>query len=92
MSDPLFWRVDLTDKAEEDLERMDAGTRRRILERLRWLETHFSEVVPLPLGGPWKGFFKLRVGDWRVIYQIEHTDHVITVHHIDRRDKIYKQA
>lgn len=44
----------------------------------------------MPLHGEWKGFFKLRVGSWRVIYNVDYFKKIITIHYIDSRDKIYK--
>ena len=78
-------------KAEDDLAKLERPLRRRIIERLEWLAENFEEITPLPLGREWKGFFKLRAGDWRIIYQVEHTERQILVHRIDRRDKIYRR-
>ena len=36
-------------------------------------------------------FYKLRVGDWRVIYKINWEERIIIVCCVDRRDKIYKK-
>jgi len=85
------WKVVFTIEAEEDLDRLDKQVRRRVIEKILWLRDSFNEVLPLPLGGKWQRFFKLRVGDWRVIYEVEDPKKQITVHRIDRRDKIYKR-
>lgn len=66
--------------------------RRRTYERLFWLAYHFDEITPLPLEATLKGFFKLRVGDWRIVYEVNDVDKEIVVHAIDRRDKIYKRT
>ena len=86
-----MWEFEIIEGAEADLERLAARTRQRILKKLRWLVQHFDEIVPSRLEGPWQGLFKLRVGDWRVVYEIEPQIYRITVHYIDRRDKIYKR-
>ncbi len=85
------WRVELSEKAESDIKAIDRPVRKRIMEALEWLSDNFDSVVPIPLEGYWKRFFKLRVGDWRAIYDIDVADRVLTVHLIDRRDKIYKR-
>ncbi|TSC83371.1 MAG: hypothetical protein G01um101417_668, partial [Parcubacteria group bacterium Gr01-1014_17] len=51
---------------------------------------NFAHITPFPLGEPWKGFFKWRVGDWRVIYAVRDADRLVLIHHIGRRDKVYK--
>ena len=85
------WKVKFTIEAEEDLDKLDKRIRERVLEKMLWLNDNFDQIIPLPLGGRWQGFFKLRVGDWRVIYEIEDVKKQITIHQIDHRDKIYKR-
>ncbi len=85
------WRFVITVVAEADLDRLDAATRRRIINKLEWFTEHFDHLSPLPLGGAWKGFFKLRIGDWRVAYEVDHTQHLVTIHYIDHRSKMYKR-
>jgi len=84
------WRVEITKDAEQDLERIGEPAKIRILEKIRWFKDNFDQVRHEPLGGKWGGFFKLRVGDWRIVYEIEHIFRLVTIHRIDRRDKIYK--
>jgi hypothetical protein len=57
------WQFLITPQAEDDLAEMDSPVRKRVVERLAWFVEHFEEVSPLPLGGNWKGFFKLRAGE-----------------------------
>jgi mRNA interferase RelE/StbE len=33
---------------------------------------------------------KLRVGDWRVMYEVNHNDKVVTVHKVGHRKEVYK--
>jgi mRNA interferase RelE/StbE len=85
------WEVVVTKEAESDLESLDAGIRRRVLEKIEWLSQNFDLITPLPLGATWRGFFKLRVGDWRVVYQIEIEKKTIVIHYTGHRNKIYKR-
>jgi len=80
-----------TGESYKDLERLDSQNRKRILKRLKWLKENFNLIVPLPLSEEWQGFFKLRVGDWRVVYEIDYGKNKIFVHIIDKRDKIYQR-
>lgn len=85
------WRFIITREAETALDRLDSKIRTRIVDKLKWFRESFDQVTPFPLGEPWKGFFKLRAGDWRIIYEVDNTEHIVTIHHIGRRDKIYKK-
>lgn len=86
------WQFEITDLGESDLEKLDAPTRIRILQKLRWLVDNFEYITPIPLGGPLKGFFKLRVGDWRIIYEVEESKKLVSVHTVDLRDRVYKKV
>jgi mRNA interferase RelE/StbE len=85
------WILDFTPEAEKDFQKLDKSFKRRISEKLDWLLKNFENIIPLPLSGKWQGFFKLRVGDWRVIYKVEWEKNRIIVYVIGRRDKIYKK-
>ena len=85
------WRFEVTEETESDLGKLDSSIRTRVLEKIKWFRENFDQITPLPLGGKWRGFFKLRVGDYRVIYEAERPERVVTIHCIDRRDKIYQK-
>lgn len=85
------WDLRFEKAAEDDLASLDREIRRRIIDKLDWLVKNFNKIRPLPLGEPWKGLFKLRVGDWRIVYEIKFSEKLIRIHYIDRRDKIYKR-
>ena len=84
------WQVVITNSGKKDLDSLDNLIRRRILLKIKWFEENFQNVAPLPLDVQFKGFFKLRVGDWRIIYEIDYNSRQIIVYAVDNRDKIYK--
>lgn len=86
------WRVEFSGKAESDLRTLDRTIRRHVFNRIRWLSENFDVVTSLPLHGKWKGFLKLRVGDWRVVYSIDVPKRVLKIHYIDHRGNIYKRG
>ena len=86
-----LWHIEFSEEAENDVESLDKAIRKRGFNTLERLETHFDDMVPMPLGGLWKGFFKLRVGDWRIIHKVRTIENVLMIHYIDRGDKIYKR-
>lgn len=85
------WGIAYSDKTVSQLEIINRPIRQQILNRLEWLASNFDTIQPTPLHGEWKGFFKLRIGDWRVVYDFESAKQLIRVHQIDRRDKVYKK-
>lgn len=58
------------------------------LNKISWFSRHFSNITPESLSGDMAGLFKLRIGDWRVIYSIEND--VIVIQAVGHRKEIYK--
>ncbi|MBC7258084.1 MAG: type II toxin-antitoxin system RelE/ParE family toxin [Chloroflexi bacterium] len=85
-----MYEVHFTPDAEADLARLDAANVRRVFARLRWLAENFDHVRPESLTGEWKGVFKLRVGDLRVLYTVQRASHRIIVHFVRHRREVYK--
>ena len=86
------WVVEFQPGAEIDLARINSSARRRVIDKLDWLEKNFDDLIPLSLTGGYKGFYKLRVGDWRAIYKVNWKSRVIIVCYIDHRGVIYKRS
>ena len=86
----MKWYVEFTEEADKDISVLDNSVRRRILEKLDWLENNFSGVLPTVLTADFRDYFKLRAGDWRVFYQVDWYRNIITVKYIDHRSKAYK--
>jgi mRNA interferase RelE/StbE len=84
------YQVVILPKALNDLSKLDKTVSRRIIEKLSWLSENIESITPLPLTGKYTELFKLRIGDWRVIYDINHDQKVITVHKAGHRSEIYK--
>ncbi|HEX6383452.1 MAG TPA: type II toxin-antitoxin system RelE/ParE family toxin [Anaerolineae bacterium] len=84
-------RVEFTAQAEDDLAKIDKSVGQRVLKKLRWLAENFDAVPRESLSGQWQGVFKLRVGDYRVLYTISGDgSRLITVHFVRHRREVYK--
>lgn len=81
--------VEFRPEAIADLESLDRVIGQRILDKIKWLTENFDTITPQALTGDLKGFFKLRVGDYRVIYSINQSKKIITIHLIGHRREIY---
>ena len=86
-----FWRVGFTTEGEKDFDKLDSSIRRRITNKLRWLEKNFENILPEPLSYDLSDFFKLRVGQWRIVYAIKKNEQTLEVYNIELRDKVYKR-
>ena len=80
--------IEWTQESIKDLEKLDNPIAQRILRRLAWFSNNFQRIVPEPLTGEFKGTFKLRIGNWRVVYTVEAK--TIVIQFIGHRREIYK--
>ncbi len=85
----MSYRVFFMQEAVETLESCDEHLARRIYRKVNWLAEHFEQLTPERLSGEFKNFYKLRVGDYRVIYNVSREEEKITVHLIGHRKDIY---
>jgi mRNA interferase RelE/StbE len=87
-----MYRVHLLDAATKELGKLDKSVARRIVERVNWLAENLKTVHLKTLTGELEGLFKLRVGDYRVIYELIHSEQMIVVHMIGHRREIYRKG
>jgi len=73
-----------------DLEGLDKSIRRRILDKIRWLLEHVEEMQHKPLSAQWAGMYRLRVGDYGVVYGIDRENRRIIVCAVGHRSEICK--
>jgi mRNA interferase RelE/StbE len=85
------YQITLLDSAARELAGLDKPVGRRVIARLRWLAAHLDEVKPEGLTGDLAGLYKLRIGDYRVIYEILAPERTIVIHAIGHRRQIYRR-
>ena len=85
-----MYHVDFTPDGEADLARLDTPIAQRVLKKLRWLAENVDAVKPEALTGEWQGVFRLRVGDFRVLYTLDKTKQRIVAHFVRHRREVYR--
>ncbi len=70
-----------------DLRRLDKPIARRLLEKLEHALAQ-NPNIGIPLAGEFRGLFKLRVGDYRVIYA--KTSDGVLILRIAHRKEVYR--
>jgi mRNA interferase RelE/StbE len=86
----MSYGVEFRPEAVDSLRCLDKAIAQRILRRLKWFAQNFETVTPEALTAELKGLFKLRVGSYRVIYEIRRKEHLLIVHLVGHRKDIYK--
>jgi mRNA-degrading endonuclease RelE of RelBE toxin-antitoxin system len=86
------WRVELSKAALKHLKSFSVNNSQKILITLEDLEK--SDYPPLhrsvrPLSGKLKGFYRLRISEFRIIFELETGNKRIGVHSIVHRGSAY---
>jgi mRNA interferase RelE/StbE len=85
--DPRFEILYHPDVPDKDLPRIAVAEKHRIRRAIEQKLAFFPHEFGVPLRHTLKGYWKLRVGDWRVIYKIQ--GRAITILRIGHRREIY---
>jgi mRNA interferase RelE/StbE len=77
--------------ASRELSHLDKPIARRIVERIYWLAENLDNANPKALKGDLAGLYKLREGDYRIIYEILRKEKVILIHSVGHRRDVYQK-
>jgi mRNA interferase RelE/StbE len=86
-----MYRIHILDAAARELARLDKPVGRRVVKRIRWLAANLDDLTPESLTGDLAGFYRLRAGDYRVLYEILHEEQTIVIHQIGHRREVYRR-
>lgn len=86
----MTFRVQFTPESDSDLDHLDSTASNRVLAKIKWLSLHFESTKRNALTGDMRGLFRLRIGDYRVVYSLDEKAQVITIHSIGHRKDVYK--
>jgi len=89
----MSWEVRVSSKAEKYYRRLPAKVRQEVrkeLVKLSGFDLLLSHPEVKPLLGRLKGFYRLRVGKYRVVFGLFPGERVIAVVNIRPRGDVYK--
>lgn len=86
------WRVRFEKNAQKDLSRLGTVDRQRVARFIRdkLVDGDNPRDVGEPLAGPLKGYWKYRVGDYRIVARIEDAVITVVVVRIGNRREVYR--
>lgn len=82
----IIWQ----EKVLKDLEVIDKKDAARIVERVKTYLVQNPAGLGTPLKGIFKGLFKYRYGNYRVIYAMDMAEKKIIVLHVKHRKEAYR--
>jgi len=83
------YSVILKPAVEKDLRSLPRKMLARIFERFEALENEPLPRQSLKLEGA-DELYRVRVGDYRIIYEVNHEKKQITIHHVRHRREVYR--
>jgi len=86
------WSVELSKDALKYLRKLGKNTSKRILNSIEELEISENPLLHKdvrPLTGKLKGFYRLRIGEFRIIFELDRESKRIGVHVIVSRGNAY---
>lgn len=86
-----MYRIRILDAATRELARLDKPVGRRIVKRINWLAANLDNLKLEALTGDLSGLYKLRIGDYRVLYEILDDEQTIVIHQIGHRGEVYRK-
>ncbi len=83
-----MYQVRFIKDAVRDLENLDNAIARRIAKKTNWLAKNVETIEPEGLRANLSGLSKLRQGDYRIIYEIIHSEKIVVIHFIGHRSEV----
>jgi mRNA interferase RelE/StbE len=90
----MSWTIEIKPSAEKSYHKLTSETKRRIrqaLEKIEQAKDPFSHPGVKTLVGPLKGDYRVRVGDWRILFTPDHDNKILHVYAILPRASAYKK-
>jgi mRNA interferase RelE/StbE len=85
-----LYKIDPKGSLEHDLKRIDRQHIPRILDVIESLAENPFPIQSRKMKGS-ESSYRLRVGDYRVIYQVDTENKVVTIYHVRHRKDAYKR-
>jgi len=86
-----MFTIRILKQATRELEKLDKPVARHMTDRIEWLGENAEKIKPKSLKGEFAGLYKLREGDYRIIYEIIRKEKVVAIHSVGHRKEIYKK-
>ena len=84
----MMFSLDFSNQSEKFLKKCDKRLRERILEKIKKLRTEPVPHNAVSVIGEEKTF-RIRIGDYRVLYEVKWDKNEILIAVIDKRSRVY---
>ena len=87
------YRIEIGSGADAQLAALDSAVGASVERNILWLAENATAVIHRRLVGmpdDLAGLCKLRVGDWRILYWVYHSQSLIRIYRIQHRSEVYR--
>lgn len=86
----MGYDIEWHEKAIEDLMGIDKGMAVRIMERAKSYLPQDPISLGKPLKGMFKGLYRYRFGDYRIIYAVDRVKKAVRILRVGHRKEVYE--
>ncbi len=86
----MQYSLEYADTATNDLSRLDDTIAQRVRDAVSRLVETADNARHIALTGRYRGQFRLRVGNYRVLYRLDRNRRLITIVSVDHRSEAYR--
>ena len=83
------YKLSFRPSVEKDLRHLPASASRLILKRIEQISTNPISPKAIKLAGS-HNLYRLRVGDYRVVYSADHHAQEVMIHYVRHRREVYR--
>lgn len=80
-----WYRLAFRPAVMQDLAGVDQPMAQRLFDKTKWIASNVDNLRHQVVGPDFLTLCKYAVGEWRVFYSIDRTDHIVDIHHIVHR-------
>lgn len=86
----MAYRIRWSKRAQDNLAKLDKKVASRIIKKVEQTLAQAPRDLGEGLQGKqFKGFYKYRIGDWRVVYEIQEQELIVYVLKVGHRSEVY---
>jgi mRNA interferase RelE/StbE len=89
----MAYRIEVGPQASAQLSELDSTLGSAVERKIIWLAQNAAVMIHRRLVGmpdDLAALCKLRVGDWRILYWIYHTEKIVRIYRIQHRSEVYR--
>ncbi|HEY9073299.1 MAG TPA: type II toxin-antitoxin system RelE/ParE family toxin [Desulfobaccales bacterium] len=84
-----LYKIDFKPSAEKDLRHLPRPTIARLKEKIEKLRAEPLPIQAIKLSTA-EHLYRIRVGDYRIIYEVDEKEMQVTIHYIRHRRQVYR--